>query len=125
MANQRKNVQFDHFRPYYLKRNDDGSTQECAYDLKALLQYVASQPFTNTKKQILGDTHMFHVCKRDGQLKVWELQILHLREKLLPGIADDAGAYELITLEENQYPAESTTMLYDEVSCTLYMQRNI
>ena len=125
MANQRKNVQFDHFRPYYLKRNDDGSTQECAYDLKALLQYVASQPFTNTKKQILGDTHMFHVCKRDGQLKVWELQVLHLREKLLPGIADDAGAYELITLEENQYPAESTTMLYDEVSCTLYMQRNI
>mgnify|MGYP000403272544 CR=1 FL=1 len=28
MANQRKNVQFDHFRPYYLKRSDDGSTQE-------------------------------------------------------------------------------------------------
>ena len=125
MANQSKMIQFDHFRPYYLKRNVDGSVQECVYDLKVLLQYVEDQPFANTKMQILGDTHMFHVCRRDNQLKVWELQVLHLREKLLPGIADDNGAYELITLGENQYPAESTTMLYDEASCTLYMQRNI
>ena len=53
------------------------------------------------------------------------MQILHLREKILPGIADGDGAYELIQLADNQFPAESTTVLYDESDCTLYMQRNL
>lgn len=68
---------------------------------------------------------MFHTCRYDDQLHVWELQILHLREKILPGIADDDSAYELIRLADNQYPAESTTILYDEGHCTLYLQRNL
>lgn len=68
---------------------------------------------------------MFHTCRYDEDLHMWELQILHLRERILPGIADDNGAYELIQLADNQYPAESTTVLYDEIRCTLYLQRNI
>jgi hypothetical protein len=69
---------------------------------------------------------MFHVCQRNTELpSIWELQILHLREKILPGIADEDGSYELITLGDHQYPAESTTLLYDEKDHTLYLQRNI
>ena len=125
MANQKKTVQFDHFRPYYLAQDEHGVPQEHLYDLRALLEHVTSRPFPETKKKILGDTHMFHTCRHDDRLNVWELQILHLREKILPGIADDSGEYQLIQLADNQYPAESTTVLYDENSCTLYMQRNI
>lgn len=125
MANQKKTVQFDHFRPYYLTTDENGISHEHVYNLRALLQHVMGRPFSETKKKILGDTHMFHVCRYDDQLHVWELQILHLREKILPGIADDNGAYELIQLADNQYPAESTTVLYDEDHCTLYLQRNL
>lgn len=125
MANQKKTVQFDHFHPYYLAQDENGASREHLYDLRALLEHVMSQPFSETKKKILGDTHMFHKCRRDDQLNVWELQILHLREKILPGIADGDGAYELIQLADNQFPAESTTVLYDESDCTLYMQRNL
>ena len=96
MANQKKTVQFDHFHPYYLAQDENGASREHLYDLRALLEHVMSHPFSETKKKILGDTHMFHKCRRDDQLNVWELQILHLREKILPGIADGDGAYELI-----------------------------
>ena len=125
MANQTKTVQFDHFRPYYLAQDENGVSREHLYDLRTLLEYVRFQPFSETKKKILGDTHMFHKCRHDDQLNIWELQILHLREKILPGIADDSGTYELIQLADNQFPAESTTVLYDENDCTLYMQRNL
>lgn len=125
MANQKKTVQFDHFRPYYLATDENGISHERVYNLNALLQHVMSHSYSETKKKILGDTHMFHACRYDDELHVWELQILHLREKILPGIADDSGAYELIRLADNEYPAESTTILYDEHRCTLYLQRNI
>lgn len=101
MANQKKTVQFDHFHPYYLAQDENGASREHLYDLRALLEHVMSHPFSETKKKILGDTHMFHKCRRDDQLNVWELQILHLREKILPGIADGDGAYELIQLADN------------------------
>lgn len=125
MANQKKIVQFDHFRPYYLSTDENGVSHEHVYDLSALLRYVASHPFNETKKRILGETHIFHTCRYDEELRIWELQLLHLREKVLPGIADDSGAYSLIKLADNEYPAESTTILYDVTRRTLYLQRNI
>lgn len=125
MANQKKTVQFNLFKAFFLKRDQDGTSREHTYDLSKMLQHVADHPFSETKKKILGETHMFHVCRRDEQLRVWELQILHLREKNLPGIADEDGAYELLRLPDHQFPAESTTLLYDENDYTIYLQRNI
>ena len=56
MANQTKTVQFDHFRPYYLAQDENGVSREHLYDLRTLLEYVRSQPFSETKKKILGAT---------------------------------------------------------------------
>lgn len=125
MANSKKIVQFDHFKPHYSYVDEDGVTHDRLFDLHTLLSEVAKHPFSESKKKVAGDMHMFHVCKYDEDLHVWEIQLLHLREKMLPGIADDDGAFELIKLEDNQYPAESTTLLYDKENCILYMQRNI
>lgn len=125
MANSKKNIRFDHFKPHYSYVDKDGVIHDKVFDLHHLLTEVAKHPFSESKKKVAGDTHMFHVCKYDEDLRVWEIQLLHLREKILPGIADDDGAFELIKLEDNQYPAESTTLLYDKENCVLYMQRNI
>ena len=51
MANQKKTVQFDHFRPYYLAQDEHGVPQEHLYDLRALLEHVTSRPFPETKKK--------------------------------------------------------------------------
>ena len=119
---QKKTVKFDQLKPWYLK---EGENQESLYNLGALLRLVTKTPLIGTSKRIYGDVYRFHICNYDEKLKIWEIQILHLREKLLPGIADSEGAYELIQLEDGQYPAESTTFLFDETHSTLYMQRNI
>ena len=63
MANQKKTIQFDHFRPYYLTTDENGISHEHVYNLRALLQHVMGRPFSETKKKILGDTHMFHICR--------------------------------------------------------------
>ena len=55
MASQKKTVQFDLFKAYYLKKNKDGSQQECLYDLTGLLQHIANHPFSDTKKKIFGE----------------------------------------------------------------------
>lgn len=125
MANSKKNVQFDHFKPYYSCVDSNGVPQDIQFDLRPLLNQISGIALPETKKTLAGDIHMFHTCKYDEELHVWEIQLLHLREKILPGIADGDGAFQLIHLEDNQYPAESTTMLYDERNYTLYMQRNI
>ena len=125
MKTSKKTVQFDQFKPYYIEVDQSSSEQEYLYEFSKLLQHISSHPLSCTNRKILGDTYMFHVCQYDEREEVWEMQILHLREKILPGIADDGGSYELIQLEDNQYPAESTTIIYDPKNYTIYMQRNI
>lgn len=58
MASQKKTVQFDLFKAYYLKKNKDGSQQECLYDLTGLLQHIANHPSTInyiSTKALIGD----------------------------------------------------------------------
>lgn len=125
MSNKSKKIELDLFKPYFIQTDENGITRECAYDLSPFLKHVSKISFTQTKRKIYGDNHMFHKCVYYEDKKIWELQILHLREQILPGIADDGGTYELIRLNDNQYPAESTTAIYDEIKNILYVQRNI
>ena len=125
MATSRKTIQFDQFKPYFLQVDENERTTERLYNLETLFNHVASRPLVESQKKVFGDIQMFHVCNFDETNQVWEIQLLHLREKVLPGIADDNGAYELIQLGDNQYPAESTTLMYDQQHHILYMQRNI
>lgn len=122
---QTKKIQFDHLRPYFLDDTGENGGVEAVYNLGPLLKFISDGRINDTRRTIFGDLYLFHVCKYDEKLKLWELQILHLREKILPGIADTDGSYELIQLDDKQYPAESTTILYDEEHCTLFMQRNV
>lgn len=122
---QYKNIQFDLLRPYFLEKNADGNYTEYHYDLSPLFKVISEKPLSTTKHKIWGDNHLFHKCQYSENRKVWELQILHLREQILPGIADGNGVYELIQLEDDQYPAESTTIVYSEEKRILYFQRNI
>ena len=80
MKKQTKWVEFDLFRPYYLIENENGTTTESVYDLKSFLNHITSYPLINTKRRILGDNHLFHVCKKEQNSSIWEIQILHLRE---------------------------------------------
>lgn len=125
MSKTIKPVRFDLLQPCYLQRGQDGVSRENIYDLSTLLQQIAMLSPAQTQKKVLGDIYVVQVCNYISELMIWEMQLLRLREKILPGIADDDGHYDLIQLGENQYPAESTTILYDPRRSTLCMQRNV
>lgn len=125
MKTKTKTIQFDLLKPYFIQDDKYGFTQEKLYDLKPFFKHISSNPLVNTKKRVYGDYHMFYKCKHHEADNIWELQLLHLREQILPGISDGDKEFELITLGENQYPAESTTVIYDGNTNIIYMHRNI
>jgi hypothetical protein len=112
-------------RPFYLEKDEDSVQHETPCDLSHLFTSIEASSVSRTVKEIRGDKYRFHICRLHKKERIWELQILRLREKMLPGIATEEGEYELIELEEGKYPAETITALYDEFTCRLYVQRNI
>ena len=125
MMTNKKTVQFDHLAPYYLVTGENGGTDERRYDLSRLLGHISQIQPVERKLRIYGEVHYFHKCKYDDRSNFWEIQMLHLREKVIPGIADENGTYELIQLEDGQFIAESTTVVYNPQECLMYFQRNM
>lgn len=119
-----KTVCFDKLAPYTLVTTEDGAQIEKRLDLSGLFKVIAPDPQKPTLREILGEKYRFHICKYHEDRKIWELQILHLREALLPGIADEETEYKLLTLPDGNYVAESCTVIYDEANVTVYLQQN-
>ena len=119
---QKKSVRFDHLEPTYTTYSN--TTGSKTYDLEELLKRIVKVDPLETKKDINGDSYVFHVCKYHDEDKLWELRVLRIREKVLPGILHEDGKYDLIKLGNNEVPAESTTLAYSPETHTLYMQRN-
>ena len=46
------------------------------------------------------------ICKYHDEDNLWELRVLRVREKILPGILHDDGTYELIKLGNDEVTAE-------------------
>lgn len=119
-----KTVYFEKLVPYTLEENDDGAQIEKRLDLSELFEQIAPDPQKPTLQDVLGEKYRFHVCTHHEESRIWELQILHLRDALLPGIADESTEYKLLTLPDGNYVAESCTLIYDEQNIVLYLQQN-
>lgn len=119
---KKKSVRFDHLEPTYTSYSTQSEIQ--TYDLEDMLKQIARAESMDTKKIIDGDSYIFHVCKYHDEDNLWELRVLRIREKILPGILHDDGTYELIKLGNDEVTAESTTLAYAPATHTLYMQRN-
>ena len=51
MANSKKKIQFDHFKPRYSYVDRDGVTHDKVFDLHPLLTEVSKHPFSESKKK--------------------------------------------------------------------------
>lgn len=119
-----KTVYFDKYIPYQLEHGVDGAMVEKKLDLSGFFSAVAAAELRNTLRTINGERYRFHVCHFDETNACWEVQLLRLRDVLLPGVADEAGMYEILTLPEGRFIAESCTLVYDAAHTCLYMLRN-
>lgn len=117
-----KKIQFDKLKAHYVQENDEGKLEEHVLDLSDMLHQIEGNPPQPVTKSIYGEQYCFHICKYDKERRIWEIQLLHLREKIVPGIADIKGEYSLIDLPDGKYIAESCSILYD--GQYIYMQRN-
>lgn len=119
-----KIVYFDKYAPYHLVEGEAGVMVEQRLKMVDFFEAISKAEIGNTLQRINGERYRFHVCRYDENDKCWEIQILHLRDVILPGVADEAGAYEELDLPEGRFLAESCTVLYDVRSHYIYMQRN-
>lgn len=88
---KKKSVRFDHLEPTYTSYSTQSEIQ--TYDLEDMLKQIARAEPMDTKKIIDGDSYIFHVCKYHDEDNLWELRVLRIREKILPGILHDDGTY--------------------------------
>ena len=58
---QKKSVRFDHLEPTYTTYSN--TTGSKTYDLEELLKRIVKVDPLETKKDINGDSYVFHVCK--------------------------------------------------------------
>ena len=86
---KKKSVRFDHLEPTYTSYSTQSEIQ--TYDLEDMLKQIARAEPMDTKKIIDGDSYIFHVCKYHDEDNLWELRVLRIREKILPGILHDDG----------------------------------
>lgn len=121
----RKTVYFDKYVPYTLERNEDGVRIEKKLKLSSLFNALASSPTGKSLREVFGEKYRLQICKYHELDNIWELQILHLRNAVLPGVADEESNFELMVLPDGQYPTESSTVLYSPDADILYFQRNI
>ena len=68
---QKKSVRFDHLEPTYTTYSN--TTGSKTYDLEELLKRIVKVDPLETKKDINGDSYVFHVCKYHEEDKLWEL----------------------------------------------------
>jgi len=120
----RKTVQFDYLKFFYYAEADNGVLVETPLDLSELFRKIEENDVTKTCRLINDEEHRFHVCSRNDDINTWEVQLLRQREELRPGISNQDGSYALISLDEGQYVAESSTLIYDEETATVLFQRN-
>lgn len=121
----KKTLHFDKYMPYTLVRAEDGVQKEMRLKLASLFNALASSPTGKSLREVYGEKYRLQICKFHSSSNIWELQILHLRNSILPGIADEEEDFELMVLPEGRYPTESSTILYSPNDDILYFQRNI
>ena len=119
-----KTFQFDFLQFFYYVENESGSMEERLLDFEPLFKEISQNDLKKTIRNIDNEEHRFQVCTLDDTCGFWEVQLLRQREEIIPGISYEDGSYELITLPEGQYLAESSTILYDRKTSLLLFQRN-
>lgn len=120
-----KTIYFDKYIPYTLSKAEDGTQIEKKLNLHPLFDAIQSGNPGESLQEIFGEKYRIQICKYHNTEKIWELQILHLRNAVLPGIADEKKEFKPLTLPAGHYPTECCTILYSSEDNLFYIQRNI
>ncbi len=120
----KKEIQFDYFEVHSFEMNEDNTVaRDVKLDITNILEELLLIEVVKRTQEYKSDKIRFQIVKRRLP-NIWEIQLLRLRESMLPGIADEEGNFQIMTLEDGQYIGESVSLLYDSENCIICMQRN-
>ncbi|MEI3402157.1 MAG: DUF6731 family protein [Clostridia bacterium] len=120
----KKEIQFDYYEVHCFEMNEDNTVAtDIKFDIDSILSDLSKIEVVKRTQIYKNDKIRFQIVNKTED-ELWEMQVLRLRESMLPGIADEEGNFEIITLEDGQYIGESVTLLYDPNNCIICMQRN-
>lgn len=120
-----RNVRFDLLVPHFFESDEDNAMHEKHLDMAPLLAEISKMSHREKTYDIGGDKFQIYRCINDTVNSCWEIQLLRLRDKDLPAVSTEDGEYQNITIRDDQFVAESSTILYDTTNYELYMQRNM
>lgn len=119
----KKTVYFDYFDIWCHELTEDGETiVEKKFDITNILKKASELTPKETMRKYRDEKVRIQKVKSLGD--IWEIQLLRLREKSLPGVAKDDGEFQLIVLDDGEYIGESVSLLYDKQDCVIVIQRN-
>ncbi len=120
-----KDVEFDYFEVWcYEKKEGSEELEEKRFNLESILKEAEKNTSNETTYDYRSEKARIQKVKYDEYSKVWEIQLLRLREIAPPGLAKDNGTYEIIKLNDGEYIGESVSLLYDPMYYILSVQRN-
>lgn len=118
-----KNVQFDYFT-IYTRKVDNNKVTEREFDITPILEVLKGTDVAETTRECMAEKARVQHLEFDEVNKIWEIQLLRLREVNIPGIADDDGAYNIIKLDDGKYVGEFASALYDPEEKMFVLHRN-
>ncbi|MPM61736.1 hypothetical protein SDC9_108596 [bioreactor metagenome] len=112
------NVRIDYFRT---STESKGKSKLATLD--ELFNFILNSHKNNPSDTRIGDIRVQKI-NFNKKTQLWCMHMLRLREKGVPGFADDEGNFELIKLENNKYIGESNALIYDPKNKVICFQRN-
>ena len=102
----KKEIQFDYYEVHCFEMNEDNTiATDIKFNIDSILSDLNKIEVVKRTQIYKNDKIRFQIVNKTED-ELWEIQVLRLRESMLPGIADEEGNFEIITLEDGQYIGE-------------------
>lgn len=117
-------VRYDYFYTgckVFNTATEEVETEEL-YDIKEIFENLLDIEAQERTELVNGEPCRIQtLVKHHG---IYKIQVLRLRENVIPGIANDDGDFEIIELHDGEYVAEYNAIIYDSVTKVLMLHRN-
>lgn len=119
-----KAIKMDYYEVWAYRKLNDSTFKEQKMNIANILKVLKEMPTTERTFEYGGEKIRFQEIIYDSVNEIWEIQLLRARNTLIPGVADEAGNYTVMKLENDKYYAESISVLYNENKCLIAFQIN-
>lgn len=125
MSTQTKQIKYEYYGVYSLQydRQNNAVREGQEYvNLDEFLEGLSNMSIVDRDYEHEGEKVRVQVVSKMGDY--WILQLVRKREGYLPGKGTEAGDFNPLQLEDDEWIGEDVTILYDGIRNTMMVQKN-